>query len=60
VVEKRTKAGNFRSCIRENCDWEITAPEAVPVSTATGASDLLSKAPEAQPVEAEVTGTARS
>jgi DNA topoisomerase-1 len=60
VVEKRTKAGNFRSCIRENCDWEITAPEAVPVSTATGTSDLLSKAPEAQPVEAEVTGTARS
>jgi|SRR5580704_6683397 DNA topoisomerase-1 len=27
VVEKRTKQGIFRSCIRENCDWEIAAPE---------------------------------
>jgi DNA topoisomerase I len=60
VVEKRTKAGNFRSCIRENCDWEITAPEAAGISAATGASDLLSKAPEAQPVEAGVSGTSRS
>src|ERR1700691_3415023 len=32
VVEKRTKAGNFRSCIREDCDWEIVAPEALPVT----------------------------
>ncbi|MGD0956392.1 MAG: type I DNA topoisomerase [Candidatus Acidiferrales bacterium] len=32
VVEKRTKQGNFRSCIRENCDWEIAAPEPVPVA----------------------------
>ena len=30
IVEKRTKQGNFRSCIRENCDWEIVAPEAPP------------------------------
>jgi DNA topoisomerase-1 len=34
VVDKRTKAGNFRSCINENCDWEIIAPEAVPVTAA--------------------------
>jgi hypothetical protein len=27
VVEKRTKLGNFRACIRENCDWEAEAPE---------------------------------
>ncbi|MGH9744702.1 MAG: type I DNA topoisomerase [Candidatus Acidiferrales bacterium] len=26
VVEKRTKQGNFRSCIKEGCDWEIEAP----------------------------------
>jgi DNA topoisomerase-1 len=26
VVEKRTKHGNFRSCIKEGCDWEIVAP----------------------------------
>ena len=30
VVEKRTKQGNFRACIRENCDWEIPAPEPAP------------------------------
>ncbi len=30
IVEKRTKQGNFRSCIRENCDWEIVAPEPPP------------------------------
>jgi DNA topoisomerase I len=30
IVEKRTKLGNFRSCVRENCDWEIAAPEAAP------------------------------
>ena len=26
IVEKRTKQGNFRSCIKEGCDWEIEAP----------------------------------
>src|ERR1700678_1952389 len=25
IVEKRTKAGNFRSCVKEGCDWEIEA-----------------------------------
>jgi DNA topoisomerase I len=29
IVEKRTKHGNFRSCIKEGCDWEIAAPEPV-------------------------------
>src|ERR1700678_879018 len=29
IVEKRTKQGSFRSCIKEGCDWEIEAP--VPV-----------------------------
>ena len=34
VVEKRTKLGNFRACIRENCDWEgeVPQPEAVPAA----------------------------
>jgi DNA topoisomerase-1 len=27
IVEKRAKQGNFRACIRENCDWEAEAPE---------------------------------
>ena len=26
IVEKRTKQGAFRACLRENCDWEIPAP----------------------------------
>ena len=26
VVEKRTKHGHFRSCLKEDCDWEIPAP----------------------------------
>ncbi len=32
IVEKRTKLGNFRACIRENCDWEgeVPQPEALP------------------------------
>jgi DNA topoisomerase-1 len=36
IVEKRTKQGNFRSCIRENCDWEVEVPEAPPVAPAGG------------------------
>jgi len=30
VVEKHTKQGNFRACIREKCDWEAPAPEPAP------------------------------
>src|SRR5271168_1852443 len=35
IVEKRTKAGNFRSCVKEGCDWEVEAlpePAAVPAA----------------------------
>jgi DNA topoisomerase I len=28
IVEKRTKQGNIRACLREDCDWEGPAPEA--------------------------------
>ena len=38
IVEKRTKQGNFRTCIKEGCDWEIEAPppaEAAPAPAAT-------------------------
>ena len=45
VVEKRTKHGAFRSCIRENCDWEIAAPEPAPATAPAPAP-----APEPQPV----------
>ena len=46
IVEKRTKHGNFRSCIKEGCDWEIEAP--------APATDLAPGIlpPEAQPVGA--------
>jgi DNA topoisomerase I len=37
IVEKRTKQGNFRSCIRENCDYEIVAPEPPPVQASPSA-----------------------
>ncbi|MGB0037008.1 MAG: type I DNA topoisomerase [Candidatus Acidiferrales bacterium] len=45
VVEKRTKHGNFRSCMKEGCDWEIEAPQAEPAAAPL---------PEAQPVGAGV------
>ncbi|HTV59937.1 MAG TPA: type I DNA topoisomerase [Verrucomicrobiae bacterium] len=51
IVEKRTKQGNFRACIRENCDWEIPAPEAAAVAAPS---------PEAQPVGASVGETVKS
>jgi DNA topoisomerase I len=35
IIEKRTKQGSFRACIRENCDWEIAAPEPVPAVPVT-------------------------
>src|SRR3984885_9625690 len=33
IVEKRTKQGNFRSCIKDGCDWEVALEEA-PVAMA--------------------------
>ncbi|MGA8869682.1 MAG: type I DNA topoisomerase [Candidatus Acidiferrales bacterium] len=57
-VEKRTKQGNFRSCIRENCDWEIVAPEAppaqAPVSPQASATFVHPQEPGAEPVGAGV------
>src|SRR5271156_3619182 len=40
IVEKRTKQGNFRTCIKEGCDWEIEAP-----ATAEGATASTAPAP---------------
>ena len=40
VVEKRSKTGNIRACLKEGCDWEIVISE--------------SPAPAPAPVEAEV------
>jgi DNA topoisomerase I len=47
IVEKRTKQGNFRSCIRENCDWEVAAPEPEPP-----APFVHPQEPQAEPVGA--------
>ncbi len=55
IVEKRTKHGNLRACIRENCDWEIDAPEPVaqpvPEPAPAGPPPM-----EAQPVGAGSSG----
>ena len=55
IVEKRTKLGNLRACIRENCDWEIDAPEPVaqPAPEPAPAAELPPPV-EAQPVGAGV------
>jgi DNA topoisomerase-1 len=53
IVEKRTKIGNFRSCIREGCDWEIAAPEPAPapvVGVPALGSAAPAETPEPQPV----------
>jgi len=41
IVEKRTKQGAFRSCIREGCDWEMAVPEAPPVATAAPGPEFV-------------------
>src|SRR5271156_2545557 len=38
IVEKRTKQGNFRTCIKEGCDWEIEAPAPSDAATSTTAA----------------------
>jgi DNA topoisomerase-1 len=38
IVEKRTKQGNFRTCIKEGCDWEIEAPAPAEAGATPGPS----------------------
>src|SRR5256712_431214 len=45
IVEKRTKIGTVRACLKEGCDWEMLVPEAQP---------------QAQPEEAPVPVAAKS
>ncbi len=49
VVEKRNKQGKFRACLRENCDWEVPAPEPAPFVHPQAAPG-----PEPQPVGAGI------
>jgi len=42
IVEKKTKIGQVRSCLKEGCDWEMVVPDAMPtpseeVATPVGA-----------------------
>jgi len=30
IVEKKTKIGTVRACLKEDCDWEFLVPEALP------------------------------
>lgn len=48
IVEKRTKHGAVRACIREKCDWEAAVPEQVPAPVAVP-----------QPVEVVATGSSK-
>src|SRR6202163_3720141 len=32
IVEKKTKIGQVRSCLKEGCDWEMVVPAAMPTS----------------------------
>jgi DNA topoisomerase-1 len=47
IVEKRTKSGNFRSCLKEGCDWEEAAPE--PPSAAAAGATAAEPAPVGAP-----------
>ena len=52
IVEKRTKQGNFRTCIKEGCDWEIEAPatpEAGATSEGGGSATTPIGSPSAKP-----------
>ena len=49
IVEKRTKQGNFRSCIKEGCDWEIEAPLPPLESLGTPPSTAPTAVPPAVP-----------
>jgi DNA topoisomerase-1 len=35
IVERRSKQGNFRACLRENCDWEVEVREPAPGAAST-------------------------
>ncbi|MGC1128710.1 MAG: type I DNA topoisomerase [Candidatus Acidiferrales bacterium] len=57
IVEKRTKHGQFRACLREGCDWEGPIPEPIPAAAPAGAPVITGTD---QPVEAGVVSPLRS
>jgi DNA topoisomerase I len=52
IVEKRTKQGNFRSCIKEGCDWEIEAPAPVEAGAGPGPTEAPPSSNGTTPVSA--------
>ncbi len=55
IVEKRTKQGVVRTCIKDGCDWEVAAPEPAAAPDASG-----TPSPEAQPVGAGIGNSSKS
>src|SRR5580698_9110109 len=49
IVEKRTKQGNFRTCIKEGCDWEIEAPAPPDAESAAPAPAVTAEPVGAKP-----------
>jgi len=41
IVEKRTKTGNVRACLKEGCDWEMVIPEAQPPAQSEEAAVIV-------------------
>src|SRR5207245_9919371 len=37
IVEKRGKLGTVRACLKEDCDWEVEAPDTQPTDTTISA-----------------------
>ncbi len=50
IVEKRTKLGNFRTCVKDGCDWEISAP--LPPLDSIGTPPPAAPQPQPEPVGA--------
>ena len=41
IVEKRTKTGNVRTCLKEGCDWEMAIPEVQPPAQSEEAAVIV-------------------
>ena len=54
IVEKRSKIGTVRTCLKEGCDWEILAPESPPPDGCGRSPSAPEAAPEPTPEPAKV------
>jgi DNA topoisomerase-1 len=59
IVEKRTKQGNFRTCIKEGCDWEIEAPVAEAAAPSDGSAATANSGNGASPAPVETAAKPR-